>query len=917
MAKLYPPHIEGALPAFCGTGLRIPFTGSRAVSMNDVSSMMAYVKDIQLGDIKERWKIPLAAVSSISNNTYEIRVNVTTGNLNSGEYYKLQLAYVDNAGTVGYFSDVGIIKYIKTPKISIRDGGGNHRYHYVADYSCADPTEKLYSTQFLLRKTDGTPIAASDEIIHDTRTDPTSTTAFESYDFLQELNRDDSYILQVAAQTTGGYKLYSPEYNINAAPSIPLSMTWGFDAQMDYDNGCVNLICKPGSQVTFTSNLKLVRADEKENYSIWHVMNEGLISVDMSDGEKILWKDFTVEQGQNYLYAVFQTDGDKKVSSKQYAGVVYADYEDSFLFDGERQLKIRFNPKVSSFKTTVQEAKVDTIGGKYPVIQRNGYTYYKEFPISGLISHLSDSDGYFNTTIAQLRNNAEEFEYTRPYSTNLNSENIAIERVFKTQVLAWLNDGKPKLFRSPTEGMFLVRIINTSLSPTDTVGRMLHSFSATAYEIDECTPEILRTKYNILRDQNLKGITRVEAEKGQIAYPLNLLITDGYDLIQNKTELKNNKITGATFICSPQPTGTLNVKINGTEINVLSSSVREEVITSLTKGSGFNPFSTDRVIFNYEGVQSVQGLPGKVGDLSSGQETGIFYNFDWTKLVGKIKKFFDYIYSLVCSPRGILNVVINGITSLIEAGYNTLKAIKESIIDQHGCCLASIIYAIKDAQGHILGYFDGSTCEIVKDLAGRIITTAPRACLSFWENIVSNGINTLKEIPNYLSGEKTFTLQDAPSALQNITANAFTCVRVLCQTVTAEIQTWASSEPLSSKDTYVGSGICPILETAFGVNLTSDNTISQGLALTNNDIYDTLINGFQQGTMFVTNAINNYVNSDEIINQDILIGVGDTLASAAQNLLRGSGVSTAITKISSGLFSGLFSASQGLFGGGC
>jgi hypothetical protein len=65
---------------------------------------------------------------------------------------------------------------------------------------------------------------------------------------------------------------------------------------------------------------------------------------------------------------------------------VFADFEDMFLADGKRQLKIRFNPKVSSFKNDILEQKIDTIGSKYPFIFRNGNVYYKEFPISGLIS---------------------------------------------------------------------------------------------------------------------------------------------------------------------------------------------------------------------------------------------------------------------------------------------------------------------------------------------------------------------------------------------------------------------------------------------------------------------------------------------------------------------------------------------------
>jgi hypothetical protein len=33
-----------------------------------------------------------------------------------------------------------------------------------------------------------------------------------------------------------------------------------------------------------------------------------------------------------------------------------------FLFDGERQLNLKFNPQVSSFKSNILETKVDTIG---------------------------------------------------------------------------------------------------------------------------------------------------------------------------------------------------------------------------------------------------------------------------------------------------------------------------------------------------------------------------------------------------------------------------------------------------------------------------------------------------------------------------------------------------------------------------
>jgi hypothetical protein len=63
--------------------------------------------------------------------------------------------------------------------------------------------------------------------------------------------------------------------------------------------------------------------------------------------------------------------------------------------------------------------------------------------------------------------------------------------------LNWLNNGSIKLFKSSTEGNYLVRLFNVSLSPEEKVGRMLHSFSAVAYEIDKISPETLE-QYGLL-----------------------------------------------------------------------------------------------------------------------------------------------------------------------------------------------------------------------------------------------------------------------------------------------------------------------------------------------------------------------------------------------------------------------------------
>ena len=62
-----------------------------------------------------------------------------------------------------------------------------------------------------------------------------------------------------------------------------------------------------------------------------------------------------------------------------------------------------------------------------------------------------------------MQNPNKEYEYE--LATNrLEGYNFSLERQFKLEVLDWLNNGKPKLFKSPSEGIYLVRIMNVSMT---------------------------------------------------------------------------------------------------------------------------------------------------------------------------------------------------------------------------------------------------------------------------------------------------------------------------------------------------------------------------------------------------------------------------------------------------------------------
>ena len=205
-----------------------------------------------------------------------------------------------------------------------------------------------------------------------------------------------------------------------------------------------------------------------------------------------IYSDRFVEPGAKYVYWFEEKYSDGSTGGKSKEVAVVADLDHLFLSDANKQLKVKFNPKVSSIKTIVPETKIETIGSKYPFFFRNGAVEYKEIPLSGLIAMEMDEQGWFSSR-------AQANEEVRPGTNTQNREILSSaqlirqEREFKMQVESWLRNGQPKLFRSGPEGMYAVRLMNISLSPNDTLGRRLHTFQATGYEIDSANN--LMTKY--------------------------------------------------------------------------------------------------------------------------------------------------------------------------------------------------------------------------------------------------------------------------------------------------------------------------------------------------------------------------------------------------------------------------------------
>lgn len=510
MDRLYPPSIAGVLPSFYKTSfngtavLTVPFSMNKTVGIQQVSGYSLRIKttntDVLYGVIESTdWSEDIA-------NPYVTFVipDKILKRLTIGSFYKVQLAYKNTLGTVGYYSSVGILKYTSEPVVSISDfyldTTNVNKTEYVGIYENKDdPTEKAYQYRFNLYTREGILLETSGWKFHNSYEDVSLTYSTDRYVLNYALEQNSLYKIEYEVITNNNLTVKSPSYLVMDSESIAPEVKVRLVAELDYNNACINLSLigdrmEDGSEYTMIGAFLLSRASSLDNYSTWLPISRFRMT-----GQKpssFLLNDYTIEQGATYIYSLQQFNDHEIYSNRILTDYIEGQFEDVFLYDGERQLKIKFNPKISTFKTVHQESKKNTLGSKYPYVFRNGVTAYKEFPIAGLISYMMDENEFFLSIEKDLY--IKNWEHT----TDIIDSNVLVERLFKLKVLDWLNNGKPKLFKSPQEGNYIVRLMNVQLQPIDTVSRMIHNFSCQATEITDYTPENL-TAFGLLKAEDV------------------------------------------------------------------------------------------------------------------------------------------------------------------------------------------------------------------------------------------------------------------------------------------------------------------------------------------------------------------------------------------------------------------------------
>lgn len=540
--NLFPPTLDTYLPAFLIGGgnsqkniCRVYFSISLYNSLEDIKNVQVTVAN-QYNNLSvlDREKYPceimLAEIQKDLTRTTDDKyyIEIKPSDIQDGfqinQYYKVQLRFTSaeassvslstpqaidawlaaNLSNFSEWSSVCLIRGISLPTLSISgfDNSADttlwslNNVDLVGHLSYADAAEQDTLKSYQIKLYDFNNNLLLDSGILYTNT--YSNINEFNYTFNYAFNEGDSYYFTLEYETANMYKEIK-KYDFMVVQESADTLNAKMTVALDNENArmIINIQGQEEDE-NFIGNITIRRSSSETNFTIWEDIHTQ--SFENGDILNYTWYDNTIKSGVYYKYLA------QKRSSVGNRGIaLYAEnapfmilFDDMYLTGGDHQLRIKFDPSISSFKRTLMESRTETIGAKYPFIKRNGNTNYRQFPISGTISHLIDTNEHLLTSREEVFKDSLDNYNKFNEDNRINDYNDWIyEREFREKVMDFLYADKVRLFRSTTEGNILVRLMDISLTPNITLGRRIYSFAATAYEVDDCSIENYN-KYGIL-----------------------------------------------------------------------------------------------------------------------------------------------------------------------------------------------------------------------------------------------------------------------------------------------------------------------------------------------------------------------------------------------------------------------------------
>lgn len=299
-----------------------------------------------------------------------------------------------------------------------------------------------------------------------------------------------------------GSSLY---FNFTDSVNNPLSLDIknSITKSYDSDNGQI-MLNKLNTNLLLGMYILIRRCSSRTNFLEWDTL--GTIPIDSTKIKQAFWNDYTIEPGVWYKYAFIKcsSEGDY-LSSYEMEDAIMLDCWDIFISSKDKQLKITYDPQITSFSTKINESVVETIGSQYPFIRRNGKTKYRVFPLTGTITAFMDLgvDTFKGDKKSLYQSSEALYQAYNEQKKILPYTDIIYEKFFREEVIKFLQKNDIKLFRSLTQGNMLVKLTDISFTPNITLGRMIYTFSCTAYEVADSSNMDNIKKYKIMENESL------------------------------------------------------------------------------------------------------------------------------------------------------------------------------------------------------------------------------------------------------------------------------------------------------------------------------------------------------------------------------------------------------------------------------
>ena len=513
--SLFAPIVRAVQPAFIYNnitgGVDIYFSLSTYNELKDVTGLLYTIIDPNkvstwgtnsmikteaaplgyMGVAKSRW-----TQVSADNNEYYIHLNLTSNNyqtFTTNQYYQVQLYLIskdlpasniinsewltDNSNYISVASQATLIRPIDSPTIKII-GNGSSTYDFSELTGSISDTEETFDSYYChIDEKDSSMIRGSGQ------------------NFSIPL---DDFNLAEGLKYSGTF-YYTTLHGYSPSSGVEFSITYSAPAVGVYSITVISDITKGAIRIQSPIDGELQRKSEYS--SSWQTLTDELVA----DGGYYYYYDYTIESDIQYTYRVVYNNKANCTGS----GSGKVSFEDIFLANEEAMMVIRYNPNISGFKYVVQEAITNTLGGKYPIIRKNGDTKYRQFNLSGSLfidctyyktddatdSYMANMNDYF-----QDEENCLYVVASNPLNLSATISKTVAETRGRRYVMEFLCDNRPKLFRSAEEGNMIVHLSNISFTPNKQLDRHIYDFSATVTEVCEYnTKNLSKYKLNLGR----------------------------------------------------------------------------------------------------------------------------------------------------------------------------------------------------------------------------------------------------------------------------------------------------------------------------------------------------------------------------------------------------------------------------------